>query len=145
MKNIIASIILIWAVTISANAQFTSVKVHLQGQCMSANSNTRYAIRVEINNITTGLPAITPVLAQYTTEGFPLSGIVTIPINATVCEPDGNSDIYQVVVSAVKFLVPNGPSECQGKAVDQPEFNCYGIIYTLPTYPDPSGIVVDLN
>ncbi len=50
-----------------------------------------------------------------------------------------------VYVSAAKVWVPNGPIECQGKATDQPEFNCYGIVYTLPSYPDPIGIVVNLD
>jgi hypothetical protein len=114
---------------------------------MIPNSNTRYVIKVEINDISTSpaTPAITPVIQQYNTEGFPVSGIVTIPINQTVCTEDGLNHIYKVYVSAVKIYFPNGPIDCQGKATDQPEFNCYGIVYSLPTYPNASGILVNLN
>ncbi len=136
MKNVILLSLLFIVYSINANAQFTTVNVHLQGACMTPNSNSRYVIKVEIHDISTSpaTPVITPVITQFATEGFPVSGNVTIPINQTVCTEDGLNHIYKVYVSAAKVWVPNGQIECQGKAdaQNQLEYNCYGIVYTMP-------------
>ncbi|MBL0136285.1 MAG: hypothetical protein IPP79_21070 [Chitinophagaceae bacterium] len=60
MKNLFITLSLIGLACLSVSAQFTTVPVKLWGDCMSANSNSRYRIKVEILNITTGNPAITP-------------------------------------------------------------------------------------